>query len=67
RLWRGFFIPLVFRALASADELSLALEMKGLKREALTWPRPPIFTRKDLTLILLGVFFFLATCAIRLQ
>ncbi|MDR1545838.1 MAG: CbiQ family ECF transporter T component [Deltaproteobacteria bacterium] len=47
RLWRGFGAPLIFRALAVADELALALEMKGMRRRALHWARPPLLERGD--------------------
>jgi energy-coupling factor transport system permease protein len=55
KLWRGFFIPMVFRALAGADELSLALEMKGLRRKALFWERPKLLTKKDILILLVGL------------
>ncbi|MDR3204703.1 MAG: energy-coupling factor transporter transmembrane protein EcfT [Deltaproteobacteria bacterium] len=46
-LWRGFFVPMTFRTLAAADDLAISLEMRGLRRSALFWPRPPIVTKKD--------------------
>ncbi|MDR1042004.1 MAG: hypothetical protein LBR80_17920 [Deltaproteobacteria bacterium] len=47
RLWRGFFTPMVFRALASSDSLALALEMKGLRARSLFWERPPLLPPGD--------------------
>jgi energy-coupling factor transport system permease protein len=46
-IWRGFMGPLILRALSSADELAVAVEIKGLSRENLGWKKPPVLTGRD--------------------
>jgi energy-coupling factor transport system permease protein len=54
-LWRGFLVPMTFRTLAAADDLAISLEMRGLRRQALFWPRPPLVTKKDAPSIVIGL------------
>jgi energy-coupling factor transporter transmembrane protein EcfT len=46
-LWRGFMGPLIFRALSSADDLAVAVEMKNLSRANLHWAKPPVLDGRD--------------------
>ena len=54
-LWRGFLVPMTFRALGGADDLAIAVEMKGIERRALNWPRTKLFKRRDIPPLLIGL------------
>ncbi|MDR2460452.1 MAG: energy-coupling factor transporter transmembrane protein EcfT [Deltaproteobacteria bacterium] len=67
KLWRGFFVPMVFRALCGADELALALEMKGLTRKSLFWERPKLLNSQDYYLLFVGSIVLLGSIYLQLQ
>ena len=47
-LWRGVMVPLVFRTLASADDLAIAAELKGLSPDKkMTMTATTVFSRRD--------------------
>lgn len=47
-IWRGIMVPLVFRTLASADDLAIAAELKGLSPEKkMMTARNKAFSRRD--------------------
>jgi energy-coupling factor transporter transmembrane protein EcfT len=54
-LWRGFLVPMTFRALGGADDLAIAVDMKGIKRKAMTWPGEKFFKKKDIPVLLSGL------------
>jgi energy-coupling factor transport system permease protein len=54
-LWRGFLVPMTFRALGGADDLAIAVDMKGLKRKTMSWPDEKLFKKKDIPVLLSGL------------
>jgi energy-coupling factor transport system permease protein len=54
-LWRGFLVPMTFRALGGADDLAIAVDMKGIRRRAMTWPGEKLFKKKDIPILLSGL------------
>ncbi|MDR1296975.1 MAG: energy-coupling factor transporter transmembrane protein EcfT [Deltaproteobacteria bacterium] len=62
-LWRGFLVPMTFRTLGGADDLAVNLEIRGLRRRALIWPRPGLFSKFDVPALILGALT-LAACLV---
>jgi energy-coupling factor transporter transmembrane protein EcfT len=64
-LWRGLIVPMTFQTLKTADQLAISLEMKGLTRKALFWPRPKLFTKSDVGAIVTALIVLAVSITLR--